>query len=173
MIRRYRYLSGIIALCIIWGACKQQRQTCLTPKIASLIVETMHKISDTGTVFYDTVLPAAEFAPLTNPDSIQVFLSAQASSFTLSLSPDHDTCQWLFRADTVGNNPRAALFDTITFYYQRKLQFLSNACGYTNFYNLDSIYTSHFNIDSVHIINASVTNNVNTKHVQIFIHPDF
>ncbi len=175
MIRKDRYvvLGAVLAVCVIWGACKQQRQPCLTPKVASLILETMHITTDTGTIFSDTSLPAAQFLALPTAGNADTFLFTQAAVFTISLSPTSNSCQWLFRADSVANSPRGTLFDTITFYYKRDLQFLSNACGYVNFYDLDSIRTSHFNIDSVHIINASVTNDISKKHVQVYIHPGF
>jgi hypothetical protein len=70
-------------------------------------------------------------------------------------------------------------FDTLTFYYSRKLQFLSNACGYTDFYNIDSLHYTNLakdslsNIDSIQNTNRRVTNNVNTKHLKIYIHRNF
>ena len=163
------FLLIFFALCAIgWLACTQERSPCLTPKIASLSIESLHKLTDTATVFTDTALPAAVFAPITNTKNNTGTIYTLQSTFTISLSPDSTVCQWLFTTDSL-KNP----FDTLTFYYQRKLQFISNACGLTYFYNLDSLHTTHNIIDSAHIINASVTNNVNTKHLQIFIHPDF
>jgi len=166
------WFAGLIAVCIIWAACSQQRQLCLTPTVASLNIVSMHVISDTGTIFYDTILPAAEFVPLNNKsDSVGVY--PQASTFTISLSPASDTCRWLFRADTTGVLPRDYTFDTLTFIYTPNLQFLSNACGFTDFYTIDTVLTSHTNIDSLHITDKSVTNDISAMHVQIFIHPDF
>jgi len=151
----------------VWMACKQQRQICLTPKIASFTIESMHR-SSVDTLFSDTALLSAVFIPLTNASTTDSFIYSQASVFVISLSPVTDTCRWAFATDTTNN-----VYDTLTFYYKRNLQFLSNACGYTYFYNLDSVHTTHRNIDSFHITNTSVTNNANTKHLQIFIHPDF
>lgn len=171
MIRCHQYLPVILlALCSLnWVACTQQRQPCLTPKIASLILETIHFPTDTSTVFIDTALPSGIFIPLTKVgiDSIKYPLG---STFTLSLSPDSSICQWRFSTDTLNT---AANYDTFTFYYQRNLQFLSNACGYADFYTIDSVHTTHHFVDSLHILNTSVTNNVNTKHLQVYIHPDF
>jgi len=167
------WLAAFVVLWGMWAGCTQQRQLCLTPKVASLVIESMHIISDTGTIFYDTVLPSAEFIPLTSVSSGQdTIVSPQASLFTISLSPKTDTCRWLFRADSTGIIPRDIIFDTLTFYYTRNLQFLSNACGYTYFYTLDTVITSHINIDSLHITNKSVTNDASAKHLQIYIHPD-
>ncbi|MFI5196037.1 MAG: DUF6452 family protein [Chitinophagales bacterium] len=176
MIKRNKYLRNndlliLIALCgIVWTACTQQRQPCLTPKIASLNIHCIHKPSDTATVFIDTALPAARFAAFTGSVEKDFIYSSQSANFTLSLSSDADSCKWGISTDTSILNHN---FDTLTFFYQRKLQFISNACGFAYFYNLDSVHTTTKMIDSVHIINASVTNNVNTKHLQVYIHPDF
>ena len=173
MIRNQKYLCFILsALCGIgWVACTQERQPCLTPKTASLIIETIHLTSDTATIPVDTALPAAIFIPvLPKKDTLpETIYPQQQSLFTISLSSDSTICQWKITTDTLPTNQ----YDTLTFFYQRNLQFLSNACGYTYFYTLDSVHTTHINIDSLHIINTSVTNNVNTKHLQIFIHRDF
>jgi len=177
MISGKRYLIAIlIAICGTWTACTQQRQLCLTPTVASLNIASKHLITDTGTIFYDTVLPDAEFVPLNKNNGsaiVDSIIYPQASTFTISLSPASDTCRWLFRADTTGILPRDYAYDTLTFVYKRDLQFLSNACGYTDFYTLDTVLTSHTNIDSVHITNTSVTNDVSAMHLQIYIHPDF
>ncbi len=153
--------------CLVWASCTQQRQPCLTPKIASLILETMHITNDTGTIFVDTALPSGTFIPFTDSSSFRI-TSLLSSTFTISLSPDAATCRWAIATDTT-----STVFDTLTFHYKTNLQFLSNACGYADFYNLDTVQTTHKFIDSVRIINSTVNNNVNTKHVQVYIHPDF
>ncbi len=170
MTKTNKYLPLILfALCVIgWVACTQERDPCLTPKIAILNVETQHLPTDTATVFVDTALPAAVFTPITTIPNIAGTLYPPQALFTLSLSPDSTVCKWSFTADTATNK-----FDTITFYYQKSLKFLSNACGYTYFYNIDSVQSTHNIIDSIHILNASVTNNVNTNQLQICIHTHF
>ena len=170
MTNRNIYLFvAFIALCSICTACKQERGICLTPKIAKLFVDTRHLAVDTSTVFTDTVLSSAVFVAFTSDSARGFGYLQQLASFTLSLSPDTNFCQWGFRTDTAGNT-----YDTISFYYQRNRQFISNACGFADFYTIDSVRTTHTMIDSIHVFNKSVTNNVNTTHqVQLYIHPDF
>lgn len=170
---KYRILIPVILCSIIWIACTQQRSPCLTPTIASLNIECMHKASDTSTVFIDTALPAAFWVAFTNAAPKYFLYNTQNADFTLSLSSVNDTCKWGITTDTTFNTINSTNIDTLTFIYQRELQFISNACGYAYFYHLDTVYTTHIMIDSVHIINRSVTNNVNTKQLQIYIHPDF
>ena len=162
------FIVVLIALSGFWSACTQERSPCLTPKTASLILRTMHRSTDTSTVFVDTALPAAVFISLAKVDSNIGTIYSKRSSFTLSLSPDSNICRWTFTTDTLNSD-----FDTITFYYQRNRQFLSNACGFTYFYTIDSVLSTRHIIDSLHITNNTVTNNVNTKHLEVYIHPGF
>ncbi len=162
-----RLLLCLSSLWLVFAACTQERQPCLTPKTASFNVVCVHLASDTATVAVDTALPNAVFAPVTQTGIVPLVYPLSAS-FTLSLSSVSDTCMWLFTTDSL----KYAL-DTLRFYYQRQLTFLSNACGYTCFYHLDSFRTTHYNIDSAFILTNSVTNNVNTTHFKIYIHPDY
>lgn len=163
------WARSVIAALVLLSAisCTQERQPCLTPKIASLNIECVHFPTDSSLAVQDTALPRPVFAAITN-SGIQALIYPTAAQFTLSLSSVADSCQWLMATDSVN-------FDTLSFYYQRKLKFLSNACGYAYFYSLDSVrYSNVFNtIDSILITNNSVTNDVNTKHLKIYIHPDF
>lgn len=170
MTKRHSYITLVLLACIVLAAaaCTQQRQPCLTPKIASLLVQTAHFTTDTSTTTADTALPHAVLAPLPASGTLRGTVYTQQSLFSLSLSPDSTVCQWVFTTDSL-KHP----IDTLTFFYRRQLNFLSNACGYTYFYGLDSVHTTHFNIDSLQILNTSVTTNVNTKHLKVYIHPGF
>ena len=172
MIRIDKYLLfTVVGLCGLgWAACTQERSPCLTPLVASLNMETMHLLTDTSTIFVDTALPAAVLRPVTNTKNDSGTLYPQQSDYTISLSPDDTVCKWIFTTDSA-----YYAFDTLTFVYQRSLQFISNACGYTYFYTLDTVYTNtaHKIIDSLLIVNKSVTNNVNITHLHLYIHPDY
>lgn len=160
---------------IVWLgiSCTQSRQPCLTPKNATLIIESIHLPTDTSTVAADTGLPGAVFIPLVpGKDTLYGTTYPLQSTFSISLSPDSNRCRWIFTTDSLVHGYQYN-YDTLTFFYQRNLKFLSNACGFTYFYTLDSVYTTHHIIDSLHLLNPSVTNDVNTKHLQIYIHPDF
>ncbi len=166
MIRIEKYLSvlAITLPVLFWCACTQERQPCLTPKTASLSIKSVWKNTDTTSI--DTALNAAVFAPFGGPVTGGV-LYGRSSNFTVSLSPQSDTCRWKFTPDTTGGG----VFDTLTFLYSRELHFISNACGYSYVYNLNSVLATHHSIDSVFIKNASVTNNVNTANILLFIYP--
>jgi hypothetical protein len=151
--------------CVMAVACKQERQPCLTPKIVSLRVKSMHYIPNVA-LPADSAPPVSIFFPLTAANTTGKLYTAQ-SAYTLSLSPAADSAVWEYVTDTSYNTPS----DTLTFHYQRNRQFLSNACGYAYYYYIDSIKITNHNIDSVRITDANVTNNVNTSHLRIFLHP--
>ncbi len=97
MIKENKYhLLWIALCCMIWVACTQQRQPCLTPKIASLNMECMHKTTDTATVFIDTALPAALLIAFTDSGAKEIIYPNQTADFTISLSSVSTMCKWGF-----------------------------------------------------------------------------
>ena len=168
-------LLGILLIGSAFMACTQERQPCLTPKIASLNLRFVHFAADSAIAlnsFSDTGLPKAIFTAMTDSGNRSVIYTSPSAYFTISLSPVADSCKWLVLADSA-SLLTAASFDTMSFYYKRKLQFLSNTCGYTDFYAIDSVHTTKNHVDSVIITNTTVTNDVNTKHLKIYMHPGF
>ena len=156
----------LLLTALVWLSCTQQRQPCLDPVRASMILQMVHFKTDTSTKTIDTSLPSPVFYPVSLQQNDTSFFGA-GSTFTLSLSPDTGFCQWLF------TTVKGGAMDTLSFYYKRKLEFLSNACGFTYFYSLDSVLSTHKIVDSARVLNATVNNNINTKHVQVFIHPGY
>jgi hypothetical protein len=121
-----------------------------------------------GTILpVDTALPSAVFGALT-ANGVKGFVFPRQSAFSIPLSPVIDSSTWVIKTDSASTN---TVYDTLVLYYKRQQQFISNACGYAYFFNLDSISTTHNFIDSILIINASVTNNVNANNLQVYIHP--
>lgn len=161
-------LGGVLLVCLLFS-CTQERQPCLTPKTASCYIEFVHFQNDTIKTPIDTALPYATFTAVTNNGLVGEVYTTATSIFTISLSPLTDTCTWLLKTDST-----SLTNDTFQLAYSRQLQFLSNACGYTYFYTLNSFHSTYHNIDSVFITNPSVTNNANaTKQLKIYIHPNF
>src|SRR4051812_25278028 len=112
MIKQHRYaaLLTLALMGVVWAACTQQRQPCLTPRIASLIVKAIHFPTDTSTITADTALPYAVFVPMPVSGKLTGSLYRKQSVFTLSLSPDSTICQWGFTSDSITHT-----LDTITF----------------------------------------------------------
>lgn len=156
------FLSGLIIL----SGCTQERNPCLQPVTAFTRLGCYQWVpSDTGLVARDTLLPYVHLGALDN-DSLKFlyFGTKQQSKFSILLSPILDSCRWLLQTDSVTTS-----LDTITFYYDRSLQFISGACGYTHFYTLREISWTRHQIDSVYIANPTIDLDVNSgEHVQIF-----
>jgi hypothetical protein len=171
MIKRRTYLLlAVFLVCLGWMSCKQERPICFTSKDIPLRLSTFQTIErDTGLVIADSSLPNAWIAAIDTGTRVMINASAGQKDFNLYLSPHSDSTRFAIFADStakIGGSRFAS--DTITFYYQRKLEFLSVACGYTYFYSLRSARTTNNNIDSVIIIGAEVNNAPNTKHVKVY-----
>ena len=154
-------LIFICAFFLVLMACEQERDPCLQPTTAPLRVVAKRPSTDTTVV--DTLLPHPVW--LRVDTGLGILFPKKTSSFSLLLSPRADSSTYAVQPDS------AALgsLDTITFVYERKLQFLSNACGFSYFYTLQRVRSSNHNIDSVKIINREVNLNASSpEHVQIY-----
>lgn len=169
MTKRYRYwLPALLLICLGWLSCKQERAVCFEPVNATLRMGAYQGIEvDTGIVVTDSSLPKALIIALDTP-KVQIYAPDRASKFGLLLSPHADSTRFIIMADSAQISI-PALYDTVTFYYQRRLEFLSVACGYTYFFTLgDRVRTTNNYIDSVQVVNSNVTNAANVEHVKIF-----
>lgn len=158
-------LLAVISMTGTTAGCEkiEEREPCLQPRTVRLRAGAYHRAADTGTAITDTALPLAIFFPIGGQTGFS--FSAQRK-FSLFLSPHADSCQYVLLTDTAQN---AALRDTLTFRYTRITQFLSNACGYTYFFTLDTVLATTNRLDSVRTTNAEVTNDVNApEHLRIF-----
>jgi len=144
------------------ASCDTERDPCLQPVTAYLRVRSMRHVTDTTTA--DSLLPNARWRPLGSDSLVLISFGKNVSRFSLSLNPEADSARYVIQPDSAN-----ATFDTLTFIYGRRLQFLSNACGYTYFYTLRNVVTTFHNIDSLRLKNDEINGNVNTpEHVQVF-----
>lgn len=159
MTNAFRRTIGIISLLLVFAACKDEdeRDPCFEPKNIYLNAGAYKA----DTVIRDTALPNLILGPV---DSAR-FLDFDANSrkFLLFLSPLSDSCRYYLQPDS-----GASLKDTLTFSYTRRLEFLSNACGYTYFFNLQQVRHTRHLIDSVRINNFDITNNASTEHLRVY-----
>lgn len=147
-------------------ACKKaddsERDPCLQPRIMVLKAVTARR-ADTGTATIDTALPFPLARPLSDQPNQYVYGGVRRiGTFSLPLSQTADSCRWTLQADTT------ALIDTLTFYYERQRRFLSNACGYTTFYNLRRATSTRHAIDSVILLEPSITTDVAPINLRIY-----
>ncbi|MCB0698932.1 MAG: hypothetical protein H6551_03860 [Chitinophagales bacterium] len=164
MINRKKVAHSVLLLTLVatFAACTQQRNPCLEPSQYYLRLKTM-TAADTGSAGIEFTLPAATAGFVDTPI---VFYTDTVERKELlgPLSGIADSVRWFILPDSAN----VAGMDTVTFYYERKLHFLSTACGYTYVYALWQINTTHNSIDSARIESAEVTNDPNITHVKIF-----
>lgn len=152
------------------AACDTERDPCLEPVTVALTMHT-YRLADTGTAIIDSSFANALLGPL---DSDKVIYQAKAiPAYRITLSPMADTCRWYLQPDSAQSKKR----DTLVFHYKRKLQFLSNACGYTYYYTVDNVRSTTRNfadtlhaIDSVRLNNGDVNGKADVTHLKIYIH---
>lgn len=142
-------------------SCDPTKSPCLEPRTPILRLGA-YKPADTGSAGVDTSLPAA-FIGLIDTPGVFVY-GAKSHLYSGVLSSIADSCRWFVQPDTANMGGR----DTIVFYYNRDLQYLSTACGYTYFYSLYDIKTTKHSIDSAKVIVSDVTTEADIEHVKVF-----
>jgi len=161
-----------MGVCLGFAACDKERDPCLEPKNVSVNLHFYRRAADTGTVFVDTLLPNMVLNPLDNP-SVYTTGVRGVSRYSLRLSPLEDSCRWYLQPDSTQPGKR----DTLIFRYERRLHFISNACGYTYYYKLNEVKTTGriladtiHAIDSVVIANRDIEGDASKEHLKIYFH---
>ena len=153
--------SGLIIAGFV--ACnKDQRDPCLQPRFSVLRVHCVRHY-DTSAALIDTALPAPLLFPITNQAQKYVFGgTGRVIYFSLQLSNLADSTSWILQPDSL-----SSVRDTLSFFYQKQLHFLSNACGYSYFYHVDSVRSTKNAIDSLRLEATDVTNDASVEHLKI------
>lgn len=160
---RQRNIQLIIgcAIAVIFSSCTVDRNPCLEPKVSKVHVSCYQYKIDKYT---DTALPNALFISLDIDSARFWYWGAKTiSKFDLLLSPMRDTARWALQADSAFSP-----IDTLTFVYERKLKFISNACGYSHEFAIKEILSTNRNLDSVRVSNNLVTTKAGIENVKIY-----
>lgn len=162
--RRHSILAGACwsVAAVLFAACNTAvRNPCLEPTVPKLNVGCYQYNAGTIT---DTLLPNAVFVSLDIDSARYWYYGAdRINKFALVLSPLRDTARWLLQADSGFSR-----MDTISFVYERKLKFYSNACGYGYDFLLSRVFSSRNNLDSVTIFTKEVSTKAGIENVKIF-----
>src|ERR1051325_2017392 len=151
MTKSFPILIVLVLVAGVFYSCEKERDPCLQPRTIVLRAGAYHP-ADTGRPIHDTALPDPVLIAITTYTTQNaVHQTTQRNKFTFQLSETADSCSWVVRPDSA-----VAIQDTLTFFYQRQLRFLSNACGYTYFFNLQQVRATRHALDSVLINNSSV-----------------
>ncbi|RQO31305.1 hypothetical protein DBR32_04905 [Taibaiella sp. KBW10] len=99
-----------------------------------------------------------------NEDSVIKFLGGfKATQMAVMFNPEKPVITYRFQPDSTVNQ-----YDTIRLYYKPSYHFISNACGYTYYYKLDSVRTTKHLLDSAFVNVADVTQSAQDKHVKLY-----
>ncbi|SRR5690554_671431 len=78
------------------------------------------------------------------------------------LDPRREQLSFVLQADTLED-----IRDTLTYFYQSSNHFISNACGFTNYFLLDSVRSTFHSLDSIALISNEVTSG-NERHLLLY-----
>lgn len=82
----------------------------------------------------------------------------------LFLNPDTNFISYKIQVDSAMTD---SMLDTLTLYYRPSLHFISNACGYTYYYTIDSLRCSKHVFDTAYISEQSVTSEASKVNVHL------
>lgn len=161
-----------ICLCLM-ASCNPDTQECYVPK--SVTVQVGFVIIDTvigkDSLLRDSIYVRTADTALNYPsllsigvDSVIKFQGAfRVSQLPVMLNPATPSISYRFQPDST-----QAAYDTLRFYYTPKYHFISNACGYTYYYNIDSVSTTKHLLDASAVKNREVTESAQNRHVEFY-----
>lgn len=174
---RYAKILWIIVLSgILVVSCKKDEPVCYEPTTVTAQVKYIQQsirefdtmigsvLLDTYNVYInDTILPYLNAINL-EVDTIGIWGVPNSPNLFFYLNPNNHFTSYAIRYDTVG-----VYYDTITIFHHSYPVFISNDCGYTHYFGIDSIrYRSDF-VDSTFISNNQVTlENANNAKMALF-----
>lgn len=166
-------MRAIVLLLIIaiWGfSCKKSEPECFAPRSVSaqigfMVIDTVVgvdsfnrpdttiRIADTG-LYYPTLISLEQdtnivFMGERAADRLPCFLNPATPSISYVFQPNRDNAQK----------------DTITISYEPYEHFISNACGYTYYYNIKDVQYTRNILDSVLINDANVRSAAQQRHL--------
>lgn len=83
-------------------------------------------------------------------DSIHYLPEGTDNIIGFTLSPNSDTTEIIYASPN-------AINDTLSFYYQRKITYLSPECGFVIDYIIDTVIHTYNNIDSIEVATEEIT----------------
>lgn len=157
---KLKYILLFLFFGIVIAACNRVADPCLQPRNVYMLLGT-YRPADTGSNGVDSFLPKGILRYVDN--GIIADSGAKKNKFFIQLSPQATVIKLLVSTDST-----IAGTDTITFEYDKKLTFISTACGYIYHYAIKNVAWTNYNIDSVVVKNAEINGAANIEHAKIF-----
>lgn len=164
----------LIAGILLLSSCKKDFQECFVPRSVSAkvnfkVLDTVRTADANGFITEkietrDTTLNRPRLTSL-GQDSNIVFQGERGiNAMYLFLNSDTTAIKYAFQ-----RSEDATLIDTLTITYDHYPQFISNACGYTFNYRLNTVKSTVLNIKQAFIENPEVTLSGQVRNIIIYI----
>lgn len=176
-----KYKSGLLftfAFLFCLTACEKKEPDCFEPttvltRIAFTVKDSIHVDSlidsvyvDTTFVQYkDTFFKSPTLISIGMPQNIIIFGSQYNNYIGAPLNPGSGHIRYALIYDTT-----QVVSDTLTYFYHSSVHFISNACGFTNFYHIDSVQATKHLLDSFSINKRDITDNASDRHVTLYFY---
>src|SRR5690606_9680785 len=97
--------------------------------------------------------------------AFSVIAGESVSSISLLLNPNESSTRYLLSYDSTSTE-----IDTLIINHENTPVFISNECGFTNFYNIKEVSISSSGLDSMHTRDGEVTldNSNNKRHISFY-----
>ena len=124
------------------------------------------QIDSTIISYRDTLLASPKMQTIDEDKQFIFYSAGNTSRFGVPLNPDKESMRYQLQFDST-----VAAYDTLTFFYRPVLHFISNACGYTYYYTVDSVLFTTNSLDSVAYEQKSVTNEAAKNNIRFYFFP--
>lgn len=180
----YLLLFIVLGLCSMGLiSCEKDEPECYQPvnvtAISAFVVrDSVRKIDTLPTstpgniITRDTYYISFRDSPLINPGmytldvtpAYRIVGDESESVLPTPLNPGKDSMRYRILFDTAVS----ANADTLTFFYTSSVHFISNNCGYTNYFNIDSVHITKNVLDSVAVFKREVTSDQSTRNILLY-----
>lgn len=157
MSRKLLFYIVLTLVSVVVISCEDYKD-CNSPVKTSLGVGFFHMVDQKEV---DSTLPALTMFGLGREDSLLADKERVDKVF-VPLDQTRDETSFFLRPDSTRQNG-----DTILIRYKRNLHFVSSGCGFTTFYQLDTLISTHHIIDSIALVNKKITT-TNATNLKIF-----
>ena len=159
-------------------SCESEQPECYQPTVVTSNISFVRKRVDTFPIvdsstgiprdslaisYPDSFMIAPRAALLNDSLNLTINTSGRTSVIATILNPDVNQVSYSLQYDT-----NVALLDTVQIFYRSSLKFISNSCGYTYFFNIDSVKSTKHVADSIFIFKPAVTNDASVRHIGLY-----
>lgn len=180
----YLLLFIVLGLCGMGlVSCEKEEPECYQPvnvtAISAFVLRDSIRKTDTlpsstpGIIITrDTYYISFRDTPLINPGmytldvtpAYRIVGDESESVLPTPLNPNKGSMRYRILFDTAVSTSS----DTLTFFYTSSVHFISNNCGYTNYFNIDSVHVTKHVLDSAAIIKREVTSDQSKRNILLY-----